>query len=163
MNDTIRTQSAGRDDIWGIAVFLDACWKSEYRGIVSDDHLDSMLVDERYNGLLERFDENASDFLTMTDKNRIIGAAVFGKSFTDGYEDDGEIAAIYLHKDYIGKGYGHSLFVKIEQTLRNKGYTHFILDVLEGNARATRFYLKHGYENVDNRIIRLVENDYPLL
>ncbi|MCL2109580.1 MAG: GNAT family N-acetyltransferase [Oscillospiraceae bacterium] len=154
---------AKRDEIHEIAVFLDTCWKSEYRGIVADDYLDSMSSDERHKALIKRFDENASDFLIMTENNRLIGAAVFGKSFIEGFESGGEISAIYLHKHYIGKGYGHKLFAEIERLLAEKFYPYFILDVLKNNTRAFEFYTKHGYEKVAERWFEMGGKDYPIL
>jgi ribosomal protein S18 acetylase RimI-like enzyme len=94
--------------------------------------------------------------------NDIIGTCVFGQSFTDGYLDDGEISAIYLSHDCIGKGYGHALFAESENRLLAKGYTHIVLDVLSGNKRAVAFYRTHGYENVKDATIRLGNADYPL-
>jgi len=153
---------ATRNEIFEIAAFLDACWKAEYRGIVAPDFLGGLSVDERHKKLSARFDEGTSAFLIMRDGERMIGASVFGKSFTEGYPDDGEISAIYLRHDYIGKGYGHALFTKIEQELTAKGYSHFVLDVLSANMRAVSFYEKHGYEKVDNRSVTLGAHDYPL-
>ena len=91
----------------------------------------------------------------------IIGTSVFGRSFTEGYLEDGEISAIYLNHAYIGKGYGHALFTKIEQVLTAKGYSHFVLDVLSANTRAASFYEKHGYKKVDDRSVTLGRHDYP--
>ncbi|HCC35913.1 MAG TPA: hypothetical protein DEQ02_09950 [Ruminococcaceae bacterium] len=153
---------AARDELYDVAVFLDECWRKEYGGIVENNFLDSLSVDTRYRRLLNRFDEKSSDFLVMTDGNKIIGAAVFGKSYTDGYLDDGEISAIYLGHDYIGKGYGHALFTRAEEILVQKGYNNFVLDVLASNTRAVSFYQKHGYEKVDKRTVRLGTRDYPL-
>ena len=157
------TKHANRDKIYEIAAFLDSCWKSEYRGIVADDYLDSMSSDERHKALLKRFDKNASDFLIMTKDDSLIGAAVFGKSFIEGFESGGEISAIYLHKDYIGKGYGHKLFTEIERILTEKCYPYFILDVLKNNTRAFEFYAKHGYEKVAERSFKMGEQDYPIV
>jgi len=113
-----------------VAAFLNECWKAEYSQIVAPDFLGDLSVDERHEMLLARFDEGTSAFLIMRDSERMIGASVFGKSFIEGYSDDGEISAIYLHHNYIGKGHGHTLFAKIEQELSIKGYSHFVLDVL---------------------------------
>jgi len=151
-----------RNEIFEIAAFLDACWKAEYRGIVAPDFLGGLSVDKRHEMLLTRFDEGTSAFLIMRDGERMIGASVFGKSFTEGYPEDGEISAVYLHHDYIGKGYGHTLFTRIERELTAKGYSHFVLDVLSANTRAVSFYEKHDYEKVDERSITLGEQTYPL-
>ena len=155
-------RQAGRDELYNTAVFLDDCWREVYRNIISDVFLDDMSPDERHMAFIKRYDEGLSDFWMVFDNERLIGAAVFGKSFTEGYENDGEISAIYLHKDYIGKGYGHDLFVRIEQMLRDKGYANLVLDVLSANTRALDFYLKHGFEKVDDRTIKLGESEYPL-
>jgi len=162
MTDTIKITYATRDEIFEIAVFLDACWKSEYSKIVAPDFLGDLSVDKRHEMLLVRFDEGTSAFLIMRDGKRMIGASVSGKSFTEGYPEDGEVSAIYLHHDYIGKGYGHALLSKIERELTAKGYPYFVLDVLSANTRAVSFYEKHGYEKVDDRIIKLGAHDYPL-
>jgi ribosomal protein S18 acetylase RimI-like enzyme len=162
MHNSIRIRYARREDIYAIAAFLNDCWKAEYRQIISDDYLDMMSVEERHEGLLKRYNNCVSDFFMMLEGDCLIGAVVFGKSFTDGYKEDGEISAIYLHEDYIGKGYGHRLFRKTEQALAAKGHTCFLLDLLTGNARALRFYLAHGYEKVADRHLRLGDNDYPL-
>ena len=154
--------AATRDELYEIAVFLDDCWKVEYREILSSDYLDSLSADERYQKLLSRFDETPLDFLLMRDAGRLVGVSIFGKSFTDSYTDDGEISAIYLRHDYIGKGHGHVLFAEVEAALAARGFAYFVLDVLSGNNRAIAFYQKHGYEIVDVRTIRLGEIDYPL-
>ena len=162
MTNTTKITYATRDEIFEIAAFLDACWKAEYSRIVAPDFLGDLSVDKRHQLLLARFDERISAFLIMWDGGRMIGASVFGKSFTEGYLEDGEVSAIYLHHDYIGKGYGHALLTKIERELAAKGYPHFVLDVLSANTRAVSFYEKHGYERVDERSIALGAQTYPL-
>jgi len=154
---------ATRHDLYEVAAFLDDCWRTAYRDIVSSDYLDSMSVDVRYERLLARYDETPEGFIVMRDANILVGVAVFGKSYTDGYPDDGEISAIYIRHDYIGNGHGHALFLRVEAALAARGYAHFVLDVLSENTRAIAFYHKHGYENVAERSIRLGEKDYPLI
>lgn len=154
---------AGRDELRTCAVFLDDCWRDAYRHILPEEYLRNMSPERRHENFIKQYDTDSAEFLVMTDDERLIGVAVYGKSITEGFEDDGEISAIYLHKDYIGKGYGHDLFVKTEQLLGDKGYTHFVVDVFTDNKRAVEFYIKHGYDKVAERTIRLGENDYPLL
>ena len=160
--ENMKIEYAKRDDIYDIAAFLNECWRTEYRNIISDDYLDTMTVEKRHNGLLAAFDEGRSDFLIARDEGRIIGVAVFGKSLTEGYGDDGEISAIYMREDYIGKGFGHKLFTRVEQALAAKGYSHFVVDLLAGNTRAYEFYLAHGYEVVADNTIKLGEANYAL-
>ena len=151
-----------RDELFEVAEFLHNSWLTEYRDIVSSEFLDTMPLDGRYNKLLKRFDNKVSDFIVMRDAEGLVGVAIFGKSFTDGYADDGEISAMYIRHDCIGKGYGHALFVEAETALSAKGYAHFVLDVLSENKRAVSFYQKHGYEIIDERSIKLGRDEYPL-
>lgn len=153
---------ATRDELYEIAVFLDNCWRSAYSGIVSNVFLGTMKADDRYQKLLARFDEQVSEFLLMRDADVLVGVAVYGKSYTEGYLDDGEVSAIYLSPQYIGSGNGHILFIRAEEALSAKGYSHFVLDVLIGNEQAISFYEKHGYEIVEERNIKLGDRDYPL-
>jgi len=158
----MKIKKANRCDLHSVAEFLHNCWQSEYRQIISDDYLDAMSIDERYKGLLNRYDDKVWEFSMLIDGDKLIGATVYGKSFIDGYKEDGEISAIYLHSDYIGRGYGHFFFTKIEEELTEKGYTHFILDVLADNIRAIKFYLSHGYKIIENRHVQLGDKEYPL-
>ena len=153
---------AERDELRDVAAFLHDSWKTEYSEIISPYYLGSMTVKERRERLLDRFDKGLSDFFTVRDGGRLIGSAVFGKSFTDSYPDDGEISAIYLHRDYIGKRYGSALLLKIEEALSSKGYTYFVLDVLTANTRAVSFYQRHGYVKVLDTSIKLGAHSYPL-
>jgi ribosomal protein S18 acetylase RimI-like enzyme len=162
MKDTIQIIQVKREDLREIASFLNHCWKVAYHQIISDDYLNAISVEEKYIGLLEGYDQNVSEFLMMTDDNQLIGVVIFGKSFTESYENDGEISAIYLHEKYIGQGYGHCLLTKAEQILISKGYSHFVVNLLEENTQALQFYLSHGYEDVNDSTIELGDNNYPL-
>lgn len=160
MNTAITSPT--REQIPCIAEFLDRSWKVEYREIIDPAWLDSMLLSERTNGLFSRYDNGVSEFLIVTEDDVIIGAAVFGKSFTDGYPDDGEISAIYLDTNHIGTGLGSRLLAAVEARLIKMGYANLVLDVLTENKRAITFYQKHGYKQVQEAEIRLGDRDYPL-
>jgi ribosomal protein S18 acetylase RimI-like enzyme len=122
-----------------------------------------MDLSERTGGLLDRYDNGASRFLIATEAGAIIGAAVFGKSFTEGYAGDGEVSAIYLDTEHIGTGLGGRLLAAAEAQLASMGYTNLVLDVLAGNSRAIAFYRKHGYGEVRNTEIELGGKTYPLV
>jgi len=154
---------ARREEVQEVAAFLHDAWKRTYYGIVADSYLDSMSIADRHQALLQRYDAGTSQFLVMQGGDTLIGVAVFGMSFTRGYEQDGELTAIYLREDCIGQGHGHRLLVHMERELSKRGHTHFVLDVLAGNTRAQGFYRKHGYHVVAQHTIGLGGADYPLI
>ncbi|MDR1779077.1 MAG: GNAT family N-acetyltransferase [Clostridiales Family XIII bacterium] len=157
----IRIAFAAREEIPDIAALILAAWRSAYRDILPADYLASLSLEERCAGYGKLFDAGHTRFLTLHDGGELIGASVLGRSTTQGYPDDGEVSAIYLREDRIGKGYGHALFEKAEQTLAEMGYTDFILDVFTQNARAIRFYEAHGYEKIEERNMTIDGIDYP--
>ena len=57
----------------------------------------------------------------------------------------GELLAIYLEPDAVGKGIGRVLFERSVEDLRERGYDVATLWVLETNARAPRFYEAAGW------------------
>jgi GrpB-like predicted nucleotidyltransferase (UPF0157 family)/ribosomal protein S18 acetylase RimI-like enzyme len=152
---------AAREEIPDIAAFVDSAWRSAYRGILLPEYLESLSADERSAAFAERFDSGHSRFLVMRDGDDIVGAAVFGRSITEGYPDDGEVSALYLRQDCIGKGHGHTLLSKAERELTGMGYADFVLDVFTANTRAIDFYTAHGYKKVDERLLNLCGTDYP--
>jgi ribosomal protein S18 acetylase RimI-like enzyme len=151
------------DNFYEVAEFLDACWREAYAGIIDSGYLAKMSVSAREERLQARYDSGQSEVLTMRDGDVLAGACVYGKSFTDGYPDDGEISAIYLRRDYIGRGHGHRLLVELERLLAEKGYTCLVLDVLSENKEAVAFYHAHGYRIVKDTTINVGDVDYPLV
>jgi ribosomal protein S18 acetylase RimI-like enzyme len=152
---------AAKEEIPEIAAFIDTAWRAAYRHILAPEYLASMDVEERIKGLLERFDSGCSQFLRLRDDSGIVGAAVFGKSFTEGYPDDGEVSALYLRLDCIGKGYGRALLVKAETALAKMGYKSLVLDVFTENEQAVNFYKVHGYKQIDEKRIEFGGKEYP--
>jgi GNAT superfamily N-acetyltransferase len=57
----------------------------------------------------------------------------------------GEIGAVYLHPDFIGKGYGRQIMDFAVTELKNRGFSVITLWVLEKNIHARRFYEKCGF------------------
>jgi len=55
---------------------------------------------------------------------------------------------------FLAKDLGETLAAKVSGS--------FVLDVLPGNDRAVLFYKKHGYKIVDDRSVKLGEQEYPL-
>jgi GNAT superfamily N-acetyltransferase len=57
----------------------------------------------------------------------------------------GELLAIYVDPDHMGTGVGRLLIAAARERLRRVGVTSAALWVLDGNARARRFYERDGW------------------
>ena len=138
MKITIR--KALPEDDYDYADCVISCWQTAYKGIVSDDFLNSMLIEREQ--LAERFRKN----LTNTDletycvifENKMIGFLVIHKN-------DGEIWAIYLIEEFRSKGYGKEMLDFAISELKRIGHKKISLWVFEENNRARQFYEKNGF------------------
>jgi len=152
---------AKREELRAIAAFLNASWRAAYQSILDPEYLTTLDDEERYQRWLEHYDNGARPVLLL-EQDVLLGVCSFGPSQTPGYPDDGEVAAIYIREDAIGRGYGHALLLHAEEALRAQGYAHLVLDVLSKNERAIKFYQAHGYIKTGERNFTRAGKDYPL-
>ena len=57
----------------------------------------------------------------------------------------GEVYAINVDPDWIGRGVGQPLFARATATLTDMGFKELVLWVVRENARARRFYERNGW------------------
>ena len=152
---------AKREELRAVAAFLNASWRSAYKAIFDPDYLATLDDEERHQRWLENYDNGARPVLLL-EHDELLGVCNFGPSQTPGFPEDGEVAAIYIREDAIGKGYGHALLLYAEDALRVQGYAHLVLDVLSQNKRAIKFYQAYGYTKVGQRNFTRAGKDYPL-
>lgn len=151
-------RAANSEDVSRISSVLAASWKTAYRGIVHDEYLDS-LKSGHWMGFLTSGLNGDSVFAMVAESGQgIIGAAILSKTEK---EREACLISFYLLPDKIGQGLGHAFYNEIEAELKSKGFSNCILDVLENNKRAIRFYKAHGFIDT-NREIKVVlgERDY---
>jgi GNAT superfamily N-acetyltransferase len=134
------------DDARGIAEVHVRAWRAAYPGIVPQDVLDAMSVEDREarwrNGWL------SGDEMTMwvaEDSGTIAGWCIVGPS--RDVDDDaapGELYGIYVDPQHWGKGPGQTLFDTGVSHLRSR-FDEATLWATERNARARRFYERNGW------------------
>ncbi len=91
----------------------------------------------------------------IIEEQEIIGAAVLCKVEK---EKEINLKAFYLLPDKIGQGFGHAFFNGIEAELKAQGFSECVLDVLENNKRAIRFYEAHGFICTDSEVVATLGN-----
>ena len=124
-----------------------ACWQSAYRGIVPDEYLDGMNAELEERTEKRRqyiIDPDREDYCVMLD-DKMIGFLVYGKGRDEDKADSGEVCGIYLRGEYWDRGYGSRMMKFAIEGLKRAGYREAFLWVLEENARAKKFYEKHGF------------------
>ncbi len=145
MQNDIIIRKASTADIPNISQVLAESWRVAYQGIVDAAYL-SQISDDRWVESLEgNLPSGQTEVLVACCGPQIIGAVLMQPSRMPQYPEDGEITAIYLHPNWLGKGVGQSLMDKALSHLREKGFAYVVLDVLRDNQKAKRFYLKNGF------------------
>lgn len=131
-------------------------WQQGYSGVIPADHLAAMSVEQRqqrWQRILdspaefsERPDVAPADNLVAETAGVVVGFTTVGASRDDGAgAGTGEVYSIYVDPAVWGAGAGRLLMAAGLQRLRERGCTEATLWVLEGNARARRFYERFGF------------------
>ena len=131
-------RQAAQEDARQIADILVEDWKMAYRGIIDDDYLDSMSVEERYQRELHRYQV----YRVAAVEKEILGFT--WNEMTDGEDSDCEIIAIYIRYSKRKGGIGKVLFKDSVDLFRTAGRKRMIIWCLRGNVEARKFYEKMG-------------------
>jgi GNAT superfamily N-acetyltransferase len=141
-------RAATPEDARPVAKVHVTSWRHTYRGLVPDDFLDRLSVDDRETMWLGAFadPDPKSGALVAEKGGLVVGFASFGPSRDEGVSDGtGEVPAIYVEPSSLGTGVGRELFEGVTCALRDAGYARATLWVLAANAPARRFYEKAGW------------------
>jgi ribosomal protein S18 acetylase RimI-like enzyme len=139
-------RSARRDDALPIATIHVRSWQVAYRGVVPDEFLDAMSIEERHLRWQQILEVGQSATWIAEEGDIALGWISAGANRdSDSTQSSGEIWAVYIDPDHWRKGVGRALCTVAEQELRSRGYREVTLWVLEGNERAIRFYQSIGF------------------
>ncbi len=161
-NGTIRRATAR--DAEDIARVQIVTWRAAYAGLVPAAHLDSLSLQVRadtWRRLLAPGDPEAASasaddrpaereptatWVATENRHAVVGFADAGPTRdTDAVGRIGELRAIYVLPERWATGVGHALHEQAVGWLREQRYPVAALWVLEGNAKARRFYERHGW------------------
>jgi len=152
MQVTIRTADAG--DAAALASVQISSWRTTYRGIVPDAHLDSLNVEARTLRWQELFASQDAIFVVAEDEAGIFGFVNGGKirQAIAGY--DAELYAMYLLRERQGQGHGRALFRSLAGALLSQDFAGMTVWVLEQNP-AVGFYQRMGGVQVAGQKIEI--------
>ena len=113
-------------------------WREAYDDLLPADFQETMTL-EKCRFFSQKYPENT---LIAMDGKKVVGFISYG-NFCDEAIQAGEIIALYVLKDYYGKGVSkqlmHAAFVALDQ------FSEIYLWVLKDNKRAIAFYQKMGF------------------
>ena len=113
-------------------------WREAYDDLLPADFQETMTL-EKCRFFSQKYPENT---LIAMDGKKVVGFISYG-NYRDETIQAGEIIALYVLKDYYGKGVSeqliHAAFVALNQ------FSEIYLWVLKENKRAIAFYQKMGF------------------
>lgn len=143
----MKIRIAHPEDAPSIAKVQVDSWRTTYKGIVPDDFLQQLSYEKR-----EEFWREATKsglvFVAEEENDNIVGFVSGGKERSGNYEGyDGELYAIYIFKEFQGKGIGSLLVKELTKALNDAGFRSMIVLVLDKNPA------KYFYEALGGRLI----------
>ncbi|WP_313805405.1 GNAT family N-acetyltransferase [Cytobacillus sp.] len=148
MDQRFTIRKANVTDAKGIAKVHVDSWKSTYANIVPAEYLNNLSYESR-----EQMWTNAIPYggvyVAESNDGRIVGFSKGGKERSGTYIGfDGEIYAIYILKEYQGKGIGTALVKPIIAEMNGMGINTMLVFVLEDNI-SRQFYESLGGKKID--------------
>lgn len=117
-------------------------WKEAYEHVFSKEFLDSLDPAKRARMWRNNLLEKKQMRLVVSHNDQLIGFCGAGPAREEGMGYRGEIYAIYLLKEYYGRGLATEMMKRMFEFLTIEGYENAYVWVLEDNPRARSFYEK---------------------
>jgi ribosomal protein S18 acetylase RimI-like enzyme len=141
-----------------IAALHLASWRTAYRGIVPEEYLRNVTLENRqarWTRALSEPDSRYTDTLVAIDGDEVVGVCSFGPQ-QDGAASTGEIHSLHIQPERRRAGLGTLLLNNVVHRLAERGFVSAVLWVLEANGGARQFYealgwLPTGEQRVENR------------
>ncbi|HBY89731.1 MAG: GNAT family N-acetyltransferase [Ruoffia tabacinasalis] len=151
----LTVRKARIDDAMTIGKIQVSSWQSTYQGVVSDEVLNNMSLNnsvDRWKSILER---DALTYVLEKDKE-VVGYISGGLQRKDSYPAyKGELHSIYLSRSAQGLGGGRLLVDTLVKKFKTIGIRSMIVIVFSGNARSIRFYKNLGGEFIGIETIKI--------
>ena len=126
------------EDIEGNSLVHWQTWREAYDDLLPEEFQETMTLD-RCRFLSQKYPENT---LIAMDGKKVVGFISYG-NFRDEAIQVGEIIALYVLKDYYGKGVSEQIMHAAFDVLKH--FCEIYLWVLKDNKRAVAFYQKMGF------------------
>lgn len=121
-------------------------WQRAYQGLLAQEYLDGLEPEAwatRYT--FGRMGFRLPSTQVAVDGSTVCGLVTTGLCGDDDLSNFGELMAIYVDPAYLRTGVGRLLMSAARIRLRRVGVSAAALWVLDGNARARRFYERDGW------------------
>jgi len=141
-------------------------WQETYRGIVDDKFLDRLSAEQyktrKWLPFLSNTVPHRFMFVVENDEGIVVGYCCAGRAQKSLGDIDAELYALYLLRQYHGKGIGRALFTKSINELKERGFKACCLYVLRDNP-TVNFYRSFKPDVEGSIIVELGDKEYTEL
>ena len=147
-------------DAGGVArVHVDS-WRTTYRGIIADSILDDLSYELRqrhwHSALTEHRDRNFIH-VAESDDGQVVGFIAAGKEREGRPDFQAEVFAIYVLREFHGRGCGRDLMLCSAERLLREGMRSMLLWVLAENP-SRGFYERLGGRQLEEKQITIEQD-----
>lgn len=136
-------------DAKGIAKVHVDSWRTTYANIIAEDYLNQLSYEKREQLWISAI-PNGGVYVAENDEGIIVGFSSGGKERSGEYPGfSGELYAIYIFKEYQGRGLGKALVKPIIKELQDQQIDSMLVCVLEDN-NSRLFYEALGGKKIDS-------------
>jgi ribosomal protein S18 acetylase RimI-like enzyme len=154
----VTVRAARLDDARRLAEIHVETWRATYVGVVPQDVLAGLSVDEREARWREWIPHPETEVFVAVANGEVVGFVSVGPSWTSS--GDGELYAIYVLPSAHGSGAGPALMDAAVEALARR-FDEAILWVATENPRARRFYERHGWVADGDRVDSIAGASVP--
>ena len=144
---TIDVRPAVLREAQAIADLHVSATEAAYKGLVSDEHLNTLSMPKRVNLWREAIEYGDPQVQVALDGGKIVGFVGFDRSRDKGTKNTvGEIWSIYVAASHWNKGVGLALWDAAREALIEEGCTTVTVWIPLRNERALRFFDLAGFK-----------------
>jgi GNAT superfamily N-acetyltransferase len=151
MTDPVQRAVATRpptpDDADALGLVHVRAWQAAYGDVMPREFLAGLSVERRADGWRRWLADPPADCALVigTLDDEAVGFVMYGRDRDAEPGGDGELWVLNVHPDAWGTGVGAALVTAAHDGLAGDGFRRAVLWVVPGNARARRFYERHGW------------------
>lgn len=133
-----------------IAKLIKDGWNSAYKGLISEEFLKNMNIDDMATKWKNNIKTNENIYVYVSN-DKILGVITFGDAKEYATQNIGEIFCLYVKPEEKRKGIGTQLLEFAKNKLIQEGYQKMIIWCLKGNKQGANFYKKCGGTKIKER------------
>jgi ribosomal protein S18 acetylase RimI-like enzyme len=149
MNTLFNIRPANINDAASIASIGYSCFQDTYKGLVSEEFLQSIDLEKQIERAETTIKQGGSILMATDDKHYAVGYCAFGSTRETLHPRENEIYSLFISKRARGSGLGTILLYEAERIFPVA--KPVMVRILRGNTLARNFFEGNGFKYLPDR------------